>query len=35
MTLFAAAVPDEPLFNAVLVRYDDGVPDPLTVDALP
>lgn len=35
MTLFAAAVPDEPLFNAVLARYDDGVPDPLTVDALP
>ena len=34
MTLFAAAVPDEPLFRAVLARFDGGVPDPLTVQAL-
>lgn len=34
MTLFAAAVPDEPLFAAVLARFDGGVPDPATLQAL-
>lgn len=34
MTLFDAAVPDEPLFAAVLARFDGGIPDPLTLDAL-
>jgi uncharacterized protein (DUF1810 family) len=34
MTLFAAAVPDEALFRAVLERFDAGVPDPRTVALL-
>jgi len=34
MTLFAEAVPDEPVFHAVLERYFDGKPDPLTVALL-
>ncbi|MCB1998215.1 MAG: DUF1810 domain-containing protein [Burkholderiaceae bacterium] len=34
MTLFAAAVPSEPLFAAVLARFDGGQPDPLTLEAL-
>lgn len=34
MTLFAAAVPSEPLFAAVLTRFDGGQPDPLTLEAL-
>jgi uncharacterized protein (DUF1810 family) len=34
MTLFAAAVPDEPLFAAVLARFDGGAPDPATLQAL-
>jgi uncharacterized protein (DUF1810 family) len=33
MTLFLRAAPDEPLFQQVLVRYHNGVPDSLT-DAL-
>jgi uncharacterized protein (DUF1810 family) len=32
MTLFAAAAPDEPLFDAVLARYFAGERDPVTVD---
>ena len=34
MTLFAAAAPAEPLFAAVLERFDAGAPDPLTLEAL-
>lgn len=34
MTLFAQAVPEEPLFQAVLDRYYGGVPDPLTLEVL-
>jgi uncharacterized protein (DUF1810 family) len=34
MTLFAAAVPDEPLFGQALARYFDGAPDPLTLARL-
>ena len=34
MTLFAQAVPDEPLFREVLVRYFDGRPDPATLERL-
>jgi len=33
MTLFARAAPEEPVFRAVLERFFDGSPDPLT-DAL-
>ena len=34
MTLFARAVPGEPLFAEALARYFDGVPDPRTMAAL-
>jgi uncharacterized protein (DUF1810 family) len=34
MTLFLRAAPDEPLFQQVLDRYYDGVPDPLTDELL-
>ncbi|HSV71680.1 MAG TPA: DUF1810 domain-containing protein [Methylibium sp.] len=34
MTLFAQAVPQEPLFRAVLARYHGGEPDPLTLEVL-
>jgi uncharacterized protein (DUF1810 family) len=34
MTLFAAAVPDEPLFGQVLARYYDGRPDERTLELL-
>jgi uncharacterized protein (DUF1810 family) len=34
MTLFAAAVPDEPVFDEVLARFDAGQPDPRTLEAL-
>lgn len=34
MTLFAAARPDERLFGAVLARFDAGLADPLTLQAL-
>lgn len=34
MTLFAAAVPDEPLFRAVLGRFDAGAADPRTLALL-
>lgn len=34
MTLFAAAVPDEPVFGEVLARFDAGAPDPRTLEAL-
>lgn len=34
MTLFAAAAPDEPLFTAVLARFDGGTPDPRTLERL-
>ena len=34
MTLFAAADPGEPVFGAVLERFFEGVPDPLTVALL-
>ena len=31
MTLFHRAVPDDPVFGAVLDRYFDGVPDEATI----
>ena len=34
MTLFAAAAPDEEVFDHVLERYFDGEPDPATLDLL-
>ncbi|XYD10993.1 DUF1810 domain-containing protein [Methylobacterium sp. NMS12] len=34
MTLFARAVPGEPLFADALARYFDGVPDPRTLEKL-
>lgn len=34
MTLFAAAVPDEPCFTKILEVYYDGQPDPLTLALL-
>ncbi|WP_326541797.1 DUF1810 domain-containing protein [Pseudorhodoferax sp.] len=34
MTLFQAAVPDEPLFGQVLARHYGGVPDPATLALL-
>ena len=34
MTLFARAVPGEPLFAEALARYFDGVPDPRTLATL-
>ena len=34
MTLFATAAPNEPVFAAVLDRFFDGAPDPLTLDLL-
>jgi uncharacterized protein (DUF1810 family) len=34
MTLFARAVPDEPVFAAVLDRFFDGCPDPATEQRL-
>lgn len=34
MTLFAAAVPEEPLFKEALVKFFDGEPDPLTLSLL-
>ncbi|MDH4060971.1 MAG: DUF1810 domain-containing protein [Aquincola sp.] len=34
MTLFAAAVPDEPLFMRVLERFHGGAPDPRTLALL-
>jgi uncharacterized protein (DUF1810 family) len=34
MTLFAAAVPDEPVFGAVLRRFDAGQADPATLALL-
>ncbi len=34
MTLFAQAVPDEPLFQRVLDHYYGGVPDPRTLEFL-
>ena len=34
MTLFAAAVPTEPAFTAVLAQYFDGEPDQATLDRL-
>lgn len=34
MTLFAQAEPAEPLFAAVLARFDGGQPDSLTLEAL-
>ena len=35
MTLFARAAPDEPLFQRVLDRYFDGIPDEETDRRLP
>ena len=34
MTLFALVAPDEPVFQQVLARFFDGVPDPATVRLL-
>jgi len=34
MTLFTRAAPQEPLFAAVMARYFDGEPDPLTLAKL-
>lgn len=34
MTLFAAAAPDEPAFNAALAMFFGGVGDPLTLEIL-
>jgi len=34
MTLFTRAAPEEPLFAAVMARYFDGEPDPLTLAKL-
>ena len=34
MTLFLRAAPDEPLFQEVLDRFYDGIPDPLTDEQL-
>ena len=34
MTLFARAVPGEPLFAEALARYFDGAPDPRTLAKL-
>ena len=34
LTLFAEAAPDEPLFQAALDRFYDGLPDPLTLRLL-
>ncbi len=34
MTLFAAADPAQTAFQAALAKYFDGVPDPLTIEAL-
>jgi uncharacterized protein (DUF1810 family) len=34
MTLFAAAAPEEPIFNAALEKFFGGKPDPLTIKLL-
>ena len=34
MTLFAAAAPDRPVFAAVLGKYYDNLPDPVTTKLL-
>jgi uncharacterized protein (DUF1810 family) len=34
MTLFAAAAPDEPVFNDALTKFFRGEPDPRTIDLL-
>ena len=34
MTLFAAAVPEEPSFQAALDKFFGGEPDPLTIELL-